>query len=135
MSKKMDALIFSKDGKDIKWGIEISDGWKVKKVTHKGKQIAELCFGSVMKDSLESGYSFRKAEINEEDKDKYWEEFSALTPEEQLEKEAWEKEVAAIKEKKQSEERLEEEFRDWRIERLRQEEEKLFEEFLKTKEK
>lgn len=136
MSEKQEILIFSKNGKNIKWGIEFWDHcWKCKKVLHKGNEIAELLFGHLEENSLKPGYSAHKLEIDKSEITKFWEEFNILTLEEQIEKDTWEKESTAIEAKKELRKKYEEEFMLYlgAIETQRQE--KLFEEFLKTKEK
>lgn len=128
MSEKQKILIFAKDGKDIKWGIEFWDHcWKCKRVLHKGVEIAELLFGVFQQDSLKEGYTVREIEI---DKDS----LVCLLPEEQFEKDLWDKEASAIKAKKELREKYQEEFEHWYLMRQAKENEKLFEEFLKTKE-
>jgi len=133
MTEKQTLLIFAKDGKDIKCGIEIGGGWKVKDVTHKGEKIAQLYFGCIEEKSLKEGYSSREIEIDKVDVDKFWDEFSALNTEEQIEKDTWEKEVAEKKQKREFREKYEEEFHSLYLKRQQEEYERLFEEFLKTK--
>jgi len=123
-----EVLICSKDGKDIKWGLEYIDSavW-CKAVLHKGEKIAEFFLHSLKEQSLKSGYTIRKIKIDKNEVDKYWDEFTKLGPEEQIEKEIWEKENAEIKRKEKLREKYDHEFQMWLIKK----DEERFEEFLK----
>lgn len=60
-----EVMIFSENGKDLKWGVEVRDHcWKCNQIFHKNKKIASLVFGGI--EEIEPGYSWRK-EMRSED--------------------------------------------------------------------